>query len=200
MDKLTVFLGYCLAGLIGGVAVFVFTTVTLGWSFDDGLSLAIGWLSCMLMGTAIQTLVEHGRVGHTIGIFLGDLLRGLRGQDGGDDGDFEPEDEIAAPMQEPVDRNKLESALRVLVERYHAGERISRKACLDAGVVDQRYWNLANGILTELGFRDGMEFKSLGSLEDDLGAVLRGFLLVGHGKKVYAKQPDGETREIAWAG
>lgn len=85
-----------------------------------------------------------------------------------------------------VDRFKLDWVLSQFVIRQHAGARISKGAMVREGVCDQRYWNLANHILIELGLRlaNSTEWVSQGSEDLDLALVIKRFKVIAS-KRVY---------------
>jgi hypothetical protein len=65
---------------------------------------------------------------------------------------------------------KLKNAISNFILRFHDGQRYSRKAMVDDGVCDQRYWNLGRRVLQEIGLMDWDSplFMTKGSLQLDL--------------------------------
>ena len=53
-----------------------------------------------------------------------------------------------------VSRRKLNDTLANIIMRAHDGQRYSRKAMVDDGVCDQKYWNLARYLLQQIGLMD----------------------------------------------
>jgi hypothetical protein len=60
-----------------------------------------------------------------------------------------------------ISRYKLNNTVSNFILRFYDGQKYSRKAMVDDGLCDQRYWNLGRRLLQEIGLMDCYRPNSL---------------------------------------
>jgi hypothetical protein len=56
--------------------------------------------------------------------------------------------------EDVISRYKLNNTVSNFILRFYDGQKYSRKAMVDDGLCDQRYWNLGRRVLQEIGLMD----------------------------------------------